>query len=104
MKSNLKCKKIATRIYNKRWHINKLNKDKNNNRFDELKNNINIKKKIDINKRSAIPKSTVIDAAWKSLKGNKTIVSKKEWITEEIISSIEEISTYSPEKIFRRET
>ncbi|KAL4084163.1 hypothetical protein QTP88_027996 [Uroleucon formosanum] len=77
MKNNLKFKKIVSRKNNDRWHINKLKEEKAND-------------KTDINNRWGIIKSTVTEAASKTLKENKTTVPRKEWITTEIASMIEE--------------
>ncbi|KAF0772941.1 craniofacial development protein 2-like [Aphis craccivora] len=90
MKSNLQFKKIVTRKFSDRWHINKLKEEKANDKFKELTNDININERTDINNRWDIIKRTVTEAASKTLKENKTTVPRKEWITAEILSMIEE--------------
>ncbi|VVC30385.1 Endonuclease/exonuclease/phosphatase,Reverse transcriptase domain [Cinara cedri] len=90
MKSNLKFKKIVSRKNNDRWHINKLKEEKANDKFKELTNDISINERTDINNRWGIIKSTVTEAASKTLKENKTTVPRKKWITTEIASMKEE--------------
>lgn len=46
--------------------------------FKELKNNININERTNVNKRWAFIKSTVTEGTSKVLKGNKATVPKKE--------------------------
>jgi len=90
MKSNLKFKKIVSRKINDRWHINNLKEEKINDKFKELTNGISINERTDIHNRWGIIKRTMTEAASKTLKDNKRTVPKKEWITTEIISMIEE--------------
>jgi len=71
MKSNLKFKKIVTRKFSDRWPINKLKEEKANDKFKELTNDININERTDINNRWDIIKSTMTEAASKTVKENK---------------------------------
>ncbi|KAF0716303.1 craniofacial development protein 2-like, partial [Aphis craccivora] len=82
----MKIKKIVKRKFSDRWHINKLKEEKANDTFKKLTNDININERTDINNRWDIIKSTVTEAASKTLKENKTTVPRKEWITTEILS------------------
>ncbi|KAF0686720.1 craniofacial development protein 2-like, partial [Aphis craccivora] len=74
----------------KQLHAKQQPADTGTDKFKELTNDININERTDINNRWDIIKSTMTETASKTLKENKTTVPRKEWITTEIVSMIEE--------------